>query len=278
METTESPTEAPTDERKLHISIILYLLDITLTYHLTYYTILCINIIISHIATHQPTDEPSSPPSLSPTHQPSSLSVCGATNLTALSYQAVPGVCNQDNSYESCPDGIEPAKTYFGNCFSFSDPQFTISGIRFWVDDAVTSLDVRVWDWDGTPVEFEITPPLTVLYSQRVTPVSAGVNTVCLDTPQVISNYTACVGIFSGVDNTAYNASMESSTGFAFGGNEAGETICGEVPPFPSDTFCIEALVSGDGSQVLVSGDESQVTEASFAGTSVASTGRWPYF
>ena len=46
---TKIPSEAPTDERKLHILIIFYLLDITLTYHLTYYTLLCTNLIISYI-------------------------------------------------------------------------------------------------------------------------------------------------------------------------------------------------------------------------------------
>ena len=64
METTESPTEAPTDERKLHISIILYLLDITLTYHLTYYPLNKHNNIIhsdpstygNHRESHRGTD------------------------------------------------------------------------------------------------------------------------------------------------------------------------------------------------------------------------------
>ena len=46
---TDSPSKAPTDERKLHISIIFYLLDSTVTYHLTYYT----NIIQSDPSTYR---------------------------------------------------------------------------------------------------------------------------------------------------------------------------------------------------------------------------------
>jgi len=214
-------------------------------------------------ATTAPT---TSPDTITPTTKPVTTTTAPTTSeATVLTLQDIAGVCSGPVNGIGCAS-IDPNTNMAGgnpndivNCFDVNEFDITIpfflDTVRFWIGDSnvavPTSLGMKVFA--GTVADGPMEG--VVLYSQDITTgYAAGENSADLDMDLMIFQDQFCVGISS----TATDSGLRIQTDTTGRMDEASylkSPACG-IEKFQSlsdaglmDDFCIEALVSKNGSR-----------------------------
>ena len=219
-----------------------------------------------------PTPSPTLPPSPGPTPPPSPPPTPPTTTMapttseaTVLTLQDTPGVCSGPINGIGCAS-VDPDTNMAGgnpndivNCFDVNEFDITVpfflDTVRFWIGDSKVavppSLGIKVFA--GTVADGPMDD--VVLYSQEITTgFAAGENSADLDMDLMIFQDQFCVGISSTAADGGLRIQTDT-TGRMDDASYLKSPACG-IEEFRSlsdsglmDDFCIEALVSKNGSR-----------------------------